>query len=161
MTMTIITTPRAPKETKKDGFIPAVYYGAHAKSTPIFIDAIEFKKVLTSAGESSSIVLKTEHGNENAMIQDVQLDPVIWSLVIELRFSALFLALAALCRRSPVALVGLSLVAWAIGRALMWKLGVGAPYQIGGSALGSLALTLFYRNCSRGWPRWVARGVGI
>ena len=76
MTMTITTTPRAPKETKKDGFIPAVYYGAHAKSTPIFIDAIEFKKVLTSAGESSSIVLKTEHGNENAMIQDVQLDPV-------------------------------------------------------------------------------------
>lgn len=76
MTMTITTIPRAPKETVKAGFIPAVYYGAHAKSTPIFIDFIEFKKVLASAGESSSIILKTEHGNENAMIQDVQLDPV-------------------------------------------------------------------------------------
>lgn len=74
--MTITTTPRAPKETVKEGFIPAVYYGAHAASTPIFIDTIEFKKVLASAGESSSITLKTEHGIEVAMIKDVQLHPV-------------------------------------------------------------------------------------
>lgn len=74
--MQITTSVRAPKEIKKEGFIPAVYYGAHTKSTPIFIDAIEFKKVSASAGESSSIVLVTEHGNENAMIQDIQVDPV-------------------------------------------------------------------------------------
>ena len=74
--MQITTAPRAPKETKKDGFIPAVYYGAQQASTPIFIDFIEFKKVLADAGESSSITLITEHGNEVAMIQDVQLDPV-------------------------------------------------------------------------------------
>jgi large subunit ribosomal protein L25 len=74
--MTITTAPRTAKETKREGFIPAVYYGAHAASTPIFIDIIEFKKVLASAGESSSITLKTEHGNEVAMIQDVQLHPV-------------------------------------------------------------------------------------
>lgn len=74
--MQITTAPRAPKETKKDGFIPAVYYGAQQASTPIFIDFIEFKKVLADAGESSSITLVTEHGNEVAMIQDVQLDPV-------------------------------------------------------------------------------------
>lgn len=74
--MQVTTAPRAPKQTTKEGFIPAVYYGSHAKSTPIFIDAIEFKKVLASAGESSSIILVTEHGNETAMIQDVQLHPV-------------------------------------------------------------------------------------
>ena len=74
--MTITTTPREKKVTTKTGFIPAVYYGAHAKSTPIFIDTVEFKKVLASAGESSSITLITEHGNETAMIQDVQLHPV-------------------------------------------------------------------------------------
>lgn len=74
--MQITTVPRAPKETKKDGFIPAVYYGAHQASTPIFVDFIEFNKVLASAGESSSISLKTEHGNETAMIQDVQVHPV-------------------------------------------------------------------------------------
>ncbi len=72
----ITTSARAPKETKKEGFMPAVYYGAHQASTPIFIDTIEFKKVLAGAGESSSITLKTEHGNEVAMIQDVQIDPV-------------------------------------------------------------------------------------
>ena len=74
--MQITTAPRAPKETKKDGFIPAVYYGAQQASTPIFVDFIEFKKVLADAGESSSITLITEHGNEVAMIQDVQLDPI-------------------------------------------------------------------------------------
>jgi large subunit ribosomal protein L25 len=75
-TLSITTSPRAAKETKKEGFIPAVYYGSHAASTSIFINVIEFKKVLASAGESSSITLITEHGNENAMIQDVQVDPV-------------------------------------------------------------------------------------
>lgn len=75
-TLSITTSPRAAKETKKEGFIPAVYYGSHSAATSIFIDAIEFKKVLASAGESSSITLITEHGNENAMIQDVQFDPV-------------------------------------------------------------------------------------
>lgn len=74
--MQVTTAPRAPKETKKEGFIPAVFYGSHAKSTPIFIDTIEFKKVLASAGESSSITLVTETGNEVAMIQAVQVHPV-------------------------------------------------------------------------------------
>lgn len=74
--MQVKTAPRAPKETKKEGFIPAVFYGSHAKSTPIFIDTIEFKKVLASAGESSSITLVTETGNEVAMIQAVQVHPV-------------------------------------------------------------------------------------
>jgi large subunit ribosomal protein L25 len=74
--MTLATAPRAPKETKKEGYMPAVYYGAQLASTPIFINYVEFNKVLASAGESSSIILATEHGNENAMIQDVQLDPV-------------------------------------------------------------------------------------
>ena len=74
--MQITTIARAPKETVKEGHIPAVFYGSKTNSTPIFINTIEFKKVLASAGESSSIVLKTETGDENAMIQDVQIDPV-------------------------------------------------------------------------------------
>lgn len=75
-TMTLATTPRVAKQTKKDGSIPAVYYGAHAKSTPIFINAIDFAKVLHRSGESSAIKLTTEHGDETAMIKDVQMDPV-------------------------------------------------------------------------------------
>lgn len=74
--MQVKTAPRAAKETKKEGFIPAVYYGSHAKSTPIFVNTIEFTKVLSSEGSSSSVTLVTEHGNEIAMIQDVQYHPV-------------------------------------------------------------------------------------
>lgn len=75
-TISITTSPRAPKETKKDGSIPAVFYGAQAKSTPIFIDKIEFEKAFRSAGESSTISLITAEGTENALIHDVQMDPV-------------------------------------------------------------------------------------
>jgi large subunit ribosomal protein L25 len=74
--MHVKTAPRAAKETKKEGFIPAVYYGSHSKSVSIFVDAKEFAKVLASEGSSSSVTLVTEHGNETAMIQDVQLHPV-------------------------------------------------------------------------------------
>ena len=74
--LSITTAPRVAKETKKEGFIPAVYYGSHMKSTPIFINAIEFSKVYSQAGESSTLTLVTEHGNENALVQDVQYDPV-------------------------------------------------------------------------------------
>lgn len=74
--MQITTSARAPKETKKDGCVPAVYYGAHQVATPIFVNAIEFTKVLAGAGESSSVTLKTEQGDKTAMIQDVQIHPV-------------------------------------------------------------------------------------
>jgi large subunit ribosomal protein L25 len=74
--MTITTLPRVAKETKKEGFIPAVYYGSHSASTSIFVDAKEFAKVLASEGSSSSVALVTEHGKETAMIQDVQVHPV-------------------------------------------------------------------------------------
>jgi large subunit ribosomal protein L25 len=72
----ITTSARAPKQTKKEGFIPAVFYGAQTKSTPIFIDAIAFTKAFASAGESSSLVLNTETGKENVMIQAAQRHPV-------------------------------------------------------------------------------------
>ena len=75
-TISLAASPRQAKKTKKAGYIPAVYYGAHAKSTPIFVDSVEFGKVLKKAGESTAIVLETENGNENVLIQDVQLDPV-------------------------------------------------------------------------------------
>jgi large subunit ribosomal protein L25 len=79
--MQVKTAPRATKETKKEGFIPAVYYGAHANSTPIFVSAVEFSKVLLSEGSSSSVVLVTEHGNETVMIQDVQRHPVKGTII--------------------------------------------------------------------------------
>lgn len=74
--MSITCAPRAPKETKKEDFIPAVYYGSHEASTSVFVNAKEFAKVLASEGSSSSVSLVTENGKETAMIQDVQYHPV-------------------------------------------------------------------------------------
>ncbi len=72
----ITCEPRAKKETKKEGFIPAVYYGSHMAATSVFVDAKEFSKLLASEGSSSSVSLVTGNGKETAMIQDVQLHPV-------------------------------------------------------------------------------------
>ena len=72
----LTTTPRAPKELKKEGFIPAVFYGAKTASTPVFIPLIEFKKVFSQSGEMSTIALKTEAGVKNVLVQDLQRDPV-------------------------------------------------------------------------------------
>ena len=76
MTSTINVTNRTKGE-KKEGMTPGVFYGAHAKSTPIFVNTIEFKKLLKTAGESSIVAL-TGASKENVLIHDVQMDPVMY-----------------------------------------------------------------------------------
>ena len=61
---------------RKSGFIPAVYYGGKEKSTAIAIDIPSFKKVWKGAGESSIITLKTDHGDIDSLLYEVQVDPV-------------------------------------------------------------------------------------
>lgn len=56
---------------RKEGFIPAVYYGRKEASTPISIDKKEFDKVFKQAGESTVITLKTPEGEHDALIHDV------------------------------------------------------------------------------------------
>jgi len=76
MTSTINVTNRKKGE-RKDGMTPAVFYGAHAAATPIFVDTIEFKKLLKTAGESSIVAL-TGDAKVNVLIHDVQMDPVMY-----------------------------------------------------------------------------------
>lgn len=66
-----------PKMIRKQGLIPAVFYGAGQTTTSISVDRIKFRKVLEEAGESSIISLKTPNGVLEALIHDVGLDPVI------------------------------------------------------------------------------------
>lgn len=66
-----------PKMIRKQGLIPAVFYGAGQTTTSISVDKIKFRKVLEEAGESSIISLKTPNGVLEALIHDVGLDPVI------------------------------------------------------------------------------------
>jgi ribosomal protein L25 (general stress protein Ctc) len=48
------TTDKLPK-LRKNGFIPAVFYGPKEVSTPVSIKEVEFHKVWREAGESSII----------------------------------------------------------------------------------------------------------
>lgn len=61
---------------RREGMVPAVYYGKKEKSTSIAVDKIAFKKVWKEAGESSVITLKTDQGNIDSLLYEVQVDAV-------------------------------------------------------------------------------------
>ena len=66
-----------PKMIRKQGKIPAVFYGGGQETTSISVGRAEFIKALKDAGESSIISLKTQKGALDALIHDVALDPVM------------------------------------------------------------------------------------
>ena len=70
MSITLNVKNRNPKEVM-EGMMPAVMYGAHAKTTSLFVNKVEFKKVLRAAGESGVIALTGDH-NENVLLHDMQ-----------------------------------------------------------------------------------------
>ena len=53
-----------------------VFYGREVKSTPITVSASEFKSVWKKAGSSALISLKGLGGEKEAVIQDMDIDPV-------------------------------------------------------------------------------------
>lgn len=61
---------------RKAGSIPAVFYGSHKVSTPIFVSQVLFEKTLKDAGESTLIIIDTGAEKVSALIHDVQYDPV-------------------------------------------------------------------------------------
>ena len=61
---------------RKAGKMPAVFYGKKEKSTPITISKSEFKKVWKEAGESSVIDLVGKDIEAEALIYDIDRDPV-------------------------------------------------------------------------------------
>lgn len=61
---------------RKSGKIPAVFYGAGKTTTSITLSNVEFKKIWREAGESSAIKISTSSGDVNALIHEVQVDPV-------------------------------------------------------------------------------------
>ena len=62
--------------SRKAGKVPAVFYGRKEKSTPIWVTEKEFIKVWKKAGESSVIELKGAGQDVQALIQDIDADPV-------------------------------------------------------------------------------------
>lgn len=63
-------------DLRKSGKIPAVFYGAGQDTTSIAVPIIEFKKVWREAGESSAVKIGIDTGDINALIHEVQVDPV-------------------------------------------------------------------------------------
>ncbi len=61
---------------RKEGNIPAVFYGPKEASTPITLSEVEFVKVWRKAGESSIIALEAEGETHDALIHEVDVDPV-------------------------------------------------------------------------------------
>jgi len=61
---------------RKEGEIPAVFYGAGKETTSISVGKIEFKKVWREAGESSAVKITTPTGIIDALIHEVQVDPI-------------------------------------------------------------------------------------
>lgn len=58
------------------GFLPGVFYGHKKTSTPIQVKKVDFLKAWREAGESTVISLKTAEGSVEALIHDVDIDPV-------------------------------------------------------------------------------------
>lgn len=58
------------------GFMPAVYYGHKKESAPIQIKKSDFMKAWKNAGESTVIKLITPSGDLEALIHDVDTDPL-------------------------------------------------------------------------------------
>jgi large subunit ribosomal protein L25 len=61
---------------RKEGLLPAVFYGRKESSTPISLKEVDFLRAWKEAGESSIIKLKSVDGEHDALIHDVAIDPV-------------------------------------------------------------------------------------
>ena len=66
-----------PKMIRRGGSIPAVFYGPAHPATSISVTKIAFDKTYKEAGESTIITLQVGTLSVDALIHDVELDPVI------------------------------------------------------------------------------------
>lgn len=69
-------TTGSGKALRNKGILPAVVYGRSEESTPITVDAKEFKKLFAKAGESTVITLTGIGTGKDALIHDVAIDAV-------------------------------------------------------------------------------------
>jgi large subunit ribosomal protein L25 len=85
MAMALDIQPRdkklSPQNLRKQGVIPAVYYGPKESATPIAIDARRLEGIWRDAGETTIITLKGVGEEKDTLIRDVQLHPVTGKLL--------------------------------------------------------------------------------
>lgn len=61
---------------RKNGQLPAVFYGVGQKTTSITLNEKDFEKILKKAGESTTVTLKSDEGEISTLIHEIQRDPV-------------------------------------------------------------------------------------
>ena len=61
---------------RKEGKMPAVFYGKKTESTPITLLQRDFLKVWKQVGESGVVTIKSSTGTVDTLIHDVDIDPV-------------------------------------------------------------------------------------
>lgn len=69
-----------PQTLRNKGVLPAVLYGRHEASTPIEVNLKDFEKLFRAAGESTVIELAGLGAPKQALIQDIDADPVTGAL---------------------------------------------------------------------------------
>lgn len=78
--ISLTVTKRDPNTSvnmlRKEGKMPAVFYGKKDASTPITISSVDFMRAFRQAGESTVVTLVGEGIKADALIHDVQYDPV-------------------------------------------------------------------------------------
>jgi len=65
-----------PQKIRKEGNLPAVFYGKKEKSTSIMAKFAEFEKIFKEAGESAVIHLEGDGIDVDVLVHDVNSDPV-------------------------------------------------------------------------------------
>lgn len=70
------TTGKQVAGLRREGFVPAVMYGADLKPQVLQIEKIEFAKIYKKAGSSVLVELELENGSaQNTIIQQVDINP--------------------------------------------------------------------------------------
>jgi len=67
---------------RKSGLIPAVVYGRGIGSVSLWVNMLEFKRLLKKSGESTMISLEVDgKNNRNVIIYEIQRDPVTDNII--------------------------------------------------------------------------------
>lgn len=63
-------------DLRNSGQVPAVFYGFKRETTPIVVKKIDFTKIFKEVGETNTLTLETPSGSFDALVHDIQHDPV-------------------------------------------------------------------------------------
>lgn len=63
-------------QIREAGSVPAIFYGFKMDATSLSVKKIDFKKAFKEVGETNTLTLETKAGTFDALIHEVQHDPV-------------------------------------------------------------------------------------